>query len=164
MVDIDLDETDFEILRQLDENGDVDVEHLSDELDVSQSTVYYRLEKYRDQGILKGKVADLDARKLGFELTAITEIKSDYGPGYEELGEKLGNMSGVRQVFFMLGEMSFVVISKVRGHEHLQQLITQMIETDGVENSSTHVVLQTIKDEPRLLVNYDEEDLHSLTD
>jgi len=164
MVEIDLDETDFAILRRLDEQGDVDVERLSDELGVSQSTIYYRLERYRDQGLLQGTVADLDARKLGLELTAITEIKSDYGPGYEELGEELAEMSGVTQVFFMLGEMSFVVVSKVRDHDHLQRLITRMIETDGVEDSSTHVVLQTIKDEPRLLVNYDDEDLRSLTD
>lgn len=56
-------------------------------------------------GLLQGTVADLDARTLGLELTAITETKSDDGPDYEELAE----MSGVTQMFFVLAEMSGVV-------------------------------------------------------
>lgn len=158
-----LDETDFQILQRLDENGDIEVDELSDELDVSTSTIYYRMEKYRDKGILKGDIAQLDPQKLGLGLTAITEINADYdGPGYEEVAEKLGEYSGVQRVLFMLGEMSFYVISRVRDHEHLQKLMEQIIQTEGVENSTTNIVLRTFKDEDRLLVNYDDEDLERI--
>lgn len=163
-VDIDLDEEDFEILRRLDRDGDIDVRELSDELGVSTSTIYYRLEKYREKGIIKGEVPVIDGRKLGLELTAITEIKSTYGPGYEEIGERLGELSGVRKVYFMVGEMSFIVLAHLRDHEHLQEYIDDIIHTEGVEHSATHIVLETFKDEPRLLVNYDEEDIDALID
>lgn len=162
MADVNLDETDFELLRRLDREGDIDVEATSEELGVSPSTVYYRLENYREMGVLNGTVADLDARKLGLELTAITEIQSSYGPGYEDLGEKLAQLSGVQNVYFMLGEMSFYVISKVQDHDHLQDLVDDVISIDGVENSVTNVVLRDFKDEQRLLVNYDDEDLERL--
>ena len=77
-----LDEVDFQILRRLDENGDIDVDELSEELDVSTSTIYYRMENYREKDIVKGEIAQLDPQKLGLELTAITEINADYdGPG-----------------------------------------------------------------------------------
>jgi Lrp/AsnC family leucine-responsive transcriptional regulator len=164
MPDIDLDPTDLEILRSLDRKGEIDAEQLSDRLDVSPSTVYYRVEQYRESGIIDGTVADLDAGELGFDLTAITEIKSDYGPGYEEIGDRLRDISGVQQVFFMLGEMSFVVVSKVRDHDHLQRLIDSIIHTDGVVDSSTHVVLKEFKDESRLLVNYDDDDLDAMVE
>lgn len=158
-----LDEVDFQILRRLDENGDIDVDELSDELNVSTSTIYYRMEKYRDKGILKGEIAQLDPVKLGLGLTSITEISADYdGPGYEEVAEKLSEYSGVQRVFFMLGEMSFYVFSRVRDHEHLQKLMEQIIQTEGVENSTTNIVLRSFKDEDRLLVNYDDEDLERL--
>jgi DNA-binding Lrp family transcriptional regulator len=160
MSKITLDETDFQILRRLDEDGDIDVDELSDELGVSASTIYYRLEKYRDKEILTGEIAQLDPQKLGLGLTAITEINADYnGPGYETVAEKLADYSGVQRVFFMLGEMSFYVISRVRDHEHLQRLMERIIQTEGIENSTTNIVLRTFKDEDRLLVNYDEEDL-----
>lgn len=164
MPDFDLDETDLEILQSLDRKGEIDAEALSDRLDVSPSTIYYRLERYRDSGILQGTVANLDAAELGFELTAITEIKSSYGPGYEAIAEELRELSGVQQVFFMLGEMSFVVISKVRDHDHLQRLIDNIIHTDGVVDSATHIVLREFKDEPRLLVNYDDEDIDAIVE
>ena len=49
MVEVNLDEKDFEILKQLDWEGDIDVEKLAEELDNSKSTVYYRLVKYSKQ-------------------------------------------------------------------------------------------------------------------
>jgi DNA-binding Lrp family transcriptional regulator len=163
MTQVTLDDVDFQILRRLDENGDIDVDELSDELDVSTSTIYYRMEKYRNKGILKGEIAKLDAQRLGLGLTAITEINADYdGPGYEEVAEKLSSLSGVQRVFFMLGEMSFYVFSRVRDHDHLQTLMEDIIQTEGVENSTSNIVLRSYKDEDRLLVNYDEEDLKVL--
>jgi Lrp/AsnC family leucine-responsive transcriptional regulator len=162
MADVNLDEKDFEILRWLDREGDVDVDELSDQLGISASTVYYRMEKYREQGIVTGKVPQLDQKKLGLELTAISEIKSEYGPGYEEIGERLSSLSGVQTAYFMLGEKSFILIAHLRDHDHLQEFIDNIIHTEGVEHSATHVVLKTFKDEPRLLVNYDQDDLEAL--
>jgi DNA-binding Lrp family transcriptional regulator len=57
------------------------------------------------------------------------------------------------------GEMSFYVISRVQDHEHLQRLMERIIQTEGIENSTTNIVLRTFKDEDRLLVNYNEDDL-----
>jgi DNA-binding Lrp family transcriptional regulator len=163
MTKVDLDEVDFQILRRLDRDGDIDVDDLSDELDVSTSTIYYRMEKYRNKGILTGEIAQFDPQKLGLGLMAITEINADYdGPGYEEVAETLSELSGVQRVFFMLGEMSFYVFSRVRDHEHLQKLMEKIIQTEGIENSRTSIVLRSFKDEDRLLVNYDDEDLESL--
>lgn len=162
MADIALDDTDFRLLRELDENGEIDADEIADELNISQSTVYYRLEKYREQGILTGTVSNLDRHELGLSMTAISEIKTVYGPEAKEVGERLAELSGVQQVYSMIGEMSFYVISHVRDHDHLQSLIEEIIETDGVENSATHIVLRTFKEEPRLLVNYDDDDLEKL--
>lgn len=160
----DLDDLDLAILSELDREGEVQAERLATEHDVSPSTVYYRIEQYREEGILAGTIADLDPRELGFTLTAITEIKCEYGPGYEELGEEIGELSGVHDVYFMLGEMSFTVISRVRSHDHLQRFVDEIIALDGVEDSTTHVVLKAVKTESRLLVNYDDEDLARMID
>lgn len=164
MGDVKLDETDFEILKWLDREGGVDAEAISDELDISTSTVYYRLDRFEEMGVYRSDVADLDPEKLGLEITAISEIESTYGPGYDEIGEKLAELSGVKSVYFMLGETSFIVVSRLRDHDHLQKLIDEIIHTEGVEHSATSVALKTIKDESRLLVNYDEEDLAELVD
>jgi DNA-binding Lrp family transcriptional regulator len=163
MIQVNLDDIDFQILRRLDKDGDIDVDELSEDLDVSESTIYYRMEKYRDKNILQREIAQLDPQKLGLGLTAITEINADYsGPGYEKVAERITDLSGVQRVFFMLGEMSFYVLSRVRDQEHLQKLMQEIIQTEGVENSTTNIVLRTFKDEDRLLINYDEEDLKTI--
>lgn len=165
MTEIALDETDFQILRRLDENPDIDVNQISDELDVSKSTIYYRIEQYRKQGILKGKIEQIDPQKIGLGLMTVTEIHANYaGPEYEEVAEQLSELSGVQRVFFMLGEMSFYVISRVQDHEHLQELMEKIIQLEGVENSTTNFVLRSFKDENRLLMNYSDEDLKRIFD
>jgi DNA-binding Lrp family transcriptional regulator len=161
---MELDETDIEILTQLDEHGEVDASELAEELGVSTSTVYYRIETYRENGVFEGRVASLDPQELGFELTAVTRIQSEYGEGYGDVGEQLASISGVQQVYQMLGEVSFLVISQVRGHEELQQLIDRIIDMEGVVDSSTNIVLRSVKRESRLLVNYDDEALEALLD
>lgn len=162
MAEVNLDEKDFDILRWLDRDGDIDVDEVSEELGISTSTVYYRLDKYRKQGIVSGTVSKLDADELGLELTAITEIQCDYESEYDELGERLCDVSGVRTVYFVLGEQSFTLVSHLRDHDHLQEYVNRIVDIEGVDHSSTRVVLETFKDEERLLVNYDENDLEAL--
>lgn len=162
MVDVDLDEQDFAILRWLDREGELDVEKLSEELGISTSTIYYRMDKFRSKGILKGEVPSLDKDKIGLGLTAISEIKSEYGPGYEDIGDRLCDISGVQTVYFMLGDKSFILIAHLRDEVHLQNFVDEVIHTEGIEHSSTQIVLRTFKDESRLLVNYDDEDLEEL--
>lgn len=158
-----LDDTDIKILTALDRDGEIDAEDLADEIGVSSSTVYYRLESYREHGILDGKLARIDPRQLGYELTAITEINSEYGASYDQLGENLADLSGVQEVYQMLGDVSFIVISLVRNHDELQGLINEIINMPGVIDSSTNIVLETVKRDGRLLANYDDDDLQALT-
>lgn len=95
-------------------------------------------------------------------MTAITRIQSAYGEGYHDIEEELVDLSGVQEVYQMLGEMSFLVVSRVRDHDHLQRLVGSIIDMDGVVDSSTNIVLRTVKSESRLLVNYDDEELDEL--
>jgi len=163
MARVTLDDVDFKILKQLDKDGDIDAEKLSDELDVSKSTIYYRMEKYREKGIIEGEITQISPQKIGLGLTTITEIDAHYdGPEYEEVAKTISELSGVQRVFFMLGEMSFYVISRVQNHDQLQNLMENIIQIDGVNDSTTNIVLRTFKNEDRLLVNYDDEDLKKL--
>ena len=162
MADVNLDEKDFEILRWLDREGDVDVDELSEQIGISSSTVYYRMEKYREQGIISGKFPQIDQKELGLNLTVISEIKSEYGPGYDKIGEQLSKISGVQTAYFMVGEKSFILMAHLRDHDHLQKYIDDIIHTEGVSHSASHIVLKTFKEEPRLLVNYDDEDIEAL--
>jgi DNA-binding Lrp family transcriptional regulator len=162
MTSIELDDVDFELLTRLDREGELDVDAVAAELEVSASTVYYRLDRYRDHGILRGTVADLDPEALGLDLTAITVIETSYDESHDEIAAELADLSGVQAVHAMFGEQSFVVFSRAADHEHLQRIAENIIAVDGVEDSTTNIVLRTYKDESRLLVNYDDADLESI--
>lgn len=159
---VNLDDNDLKILIQLDKDGELNVDELSKELGISSSTIYYRLETFRENGIIKGKTTELDPTLLGFDLTAITSIKVSYDKDHDIIAKELIEISGVQRVFSMLGESSFFVISRVRDHDHLQNLVESIVNIDGVQNSTTNVVLRKYKDENRLLINYEKDDLKEI--
>lgn len=161
---VEVDEIDLKILKELDRRGEVDADAVSDELGISSSTVYYRIENFREEGIIDRQVTELDPKALGFDLTAITRIQSAYGDEYRDIEEELAELSGVQEVYQMLGEMSFLVVSRVRDHDHLQRLVGSIIDMEGVVDSSTDIVLRTVKSESRLLVNYDDDELDELVE
>ncbi|WP_416839764.1 Lrp/AsnC family transcriptional regulator [Haloferax sp. DFSO52] len=158
-----LDDTDLEILQSLDRRGELDAEGLAEKLGVSPSTIYYRVEQYREHGFLRGPVFALDANELGFELTAITEVKCSYGPEYDEIAERLKEISGVQTVYHMLGDMSFLLISKVSNREHLERVVGAVISMEGVEDSSTHIALKELDDDS-VLTSYNQADLEHILD
>lgn len=164
MAGIDFDSVDVELLRRLDEAGELNVDAVAEELDVSTSTVYYRLDRYRERGILKGTIADIDPESLGLKLAAVTFVEMAYDRSHERVASELAAISGVQAVHAMFGEQSFFVFSRAHDHEHLQRIAEGIIEVDGVTDSTTNIVLRTYKDEPRLLVNYDESDLEAIFD
>ncbi|QFU84559.1 Lrp/AsnC family transcriptional regulator [Natronorubrum aibiense] len=138
-----LDETDLDILEKVEDDFDVSLETLADELDLSKSAIHYRLKKLKDDGVIKGITADIDPFAFGLEMVAITEISVTHESGYSDnIGEKLAAVQGVEEVYYTMGDIDFVVISRVQSRNQLNDLIGRIVEIDGVNETSSKSVLQ----------------------
>ncbi|MCL7418601.1 MAG: winged helix-turn-helix transcriptional regulator, partial [Halalkalicoccus sp.] len=71
---IELDETDLAILERVEQNSDVNLEELSDTLDLSKSAIHYRLKKLKESNVITAISADVDPIALGLNLLIITEV------------------------------------------------------------------------------------------
>ncbi len=151
-----LDSVDMKILAALVRNGDLSLKHISDKARVSKSTVHNRLNKLRKSGVLKGFLPWLDFDKLGEPITAVSLIRARYGPDYQKIvGTKLATIKGVWAVYFVLGENDFIVLSRARTREQLEDTIQKFTEVEGVERSNTSFVLDVLKEDPRDAVRFD---------
>jgi DNA-binding Lrp family transcriptional regulator len=138
-----LDETDLSILERVEEDFDVSLETLAEELDLSKSAVHYRLNNLKESGVIEGITADVDPLAFGLELVAITDVSVTHEAGYsEELGQELLSIQGVEQVYYTMGDVDFVVISRIQTRDQLNELIDRIVALDGVNETSSKFVME----------------------
>lgn len=155
---LDLDETDLGILRRVEKDFDVSLETLANELGISKSAVHYRLKKLRENGIIEGITADVNPLAFGLEMVAITDISVTHESGYsEDIGEQLQELQGVEQVYYTMGDVGFVAISRVQSRDQLNDHIERIVAIAGVNETSSKFVLQEFHGADRVTANLTDE-------
>lgn len=154
----DLDENDLEIIRELEQNDEKNLEELADELDLSKSTIHYRLNRLKENGVITDISADIDPRSLGLAMVVITEVNVSHERGYaDDIGDGLVDIDGVQQVYYTMGDVDFVVISRVQNHDQMNEVIDDIVAIEGVNETSSRFVMRELKNENRILENMSDE-------
>lgn len=139
----DLDETDLALLEYIESDFDVNLEELSEELGLSKSAIHYRINKLREENIIQGVSAELDPLAFGLNMMMITEVSVTHERGYaEDIGEQLAAVDGVQQVYYTMGDVDFVVISRVQNRDQMNELLDVIVGIDGVNETSSRFVMQ----------------------
>jgi DNA-binding Lrp family transcriptional regulator len=150
----DLDEIDIDLLRRIEEDFDVNLEELSEELDFSKSAIHYRLKNHRENGIIRRVSADLDPLAFGLNMVMITEVMVTHERGYaEEIGEQLASVPGVQQVYYTMGDVDFMVISRTQNREQMNDLIDDLVAIEGVNETSSRFVMKELQTDGNVLAN-----------
>ncbi|MFB6197177.1 MAG: Lrp/AsnC family transcriptional regulator, partial [Halobacteriaceae archaeon] len=149
--------TDIALLRAVDSDFDVSLEELARKLDLSKSTVHYRLRKLREKDVIRGISADINPLAIGLEMTAITDVFASYEGNNEELGQLLSEVPGVNQVYHVMGDVDFVIISRVQDRRQLNQLIDEILAIEGVQETASKFVMQESKNTGSVVQNMSDE-------
>jgi Lrp/AsnC family leucine-responsive transcriptional regulator len=150
----DLDAVDLQILAYVENDFDVNLEELSEEFDFSKSAIHYRLNKLREKGVITGVSADVDPLRLGLNMMVISDVSVTHETGYaSEIGAKLAEVEGVQQVYYTMGDVDFVVISRVQNRDQMNHLIDELVAIDGVNETSSRFVMQEHKADTNVMAN-----------
>ena len=144
-----MDETDKKILKNLLVDARVSARQLALKLGLSTVTVLSRMSKLENQKIIRVYTTLLDHEKLGYDLTAIIEIiaKKDK---IIQIEDRLSEMENVCAVYDVTGNTDTLVIAKFKGREELSKFVKNLSTIPYVENTITHVVLNTVKEDFRI--------------
>ncbi|WP_101296181.1 Lrp/AsnC family transcriptional regulator [Halegenticoccus soli] len=156
--DVSFDEKDLQLLEYVENDFDKSLEELADELGLSKSAIHYRLKKHRERGVIKAVTATLDPLAFGLNMMVITNVSVTHESGYaEDIGERLSAVKGVEQVYYTMGDIDFVVISRVQNREQMNDLIDEIVSIDGVNETSSQFVMKELKTDPKVISNMSEE-------
>jgi len=143
------DETDEKILKNLLVDARLSARQLALKLGMSTVTVLSRIKKLEKEKIILGYTAIIDHEKLGYSLTAIIEIvaKNDKIVEIEDQISKFENVCGVYDI---TGSTDTLIIAKFKERSELSTFVKELASISNVENTITHVVLNTTKEDFRL--------------
>ena len=144
-----MDKTDERILKNLMMDGRLSARQLALKLGMSTVTILTRIKKMEKAKIIRGYTALIDHEKIGYSLTAIIEIiaKNDKIVSIEDEIAKFENVCGVYDI---TGSTDTIVIAKFRERDGLSKFVKDLAAIPNVENTITHVVLNTTKEDFRL--------------
>ena len=144
-----LDTLDKKILNNLTVDARQSARQLALKLGVSTVTILSRMKKLEKDKIILGYTVTIDHEKIGYSLTAIIEImaKKDKIVDIEEKVSKFENVCGVYDI---TGTTDTIIIAKFKERNELSPFVKGLASIPNVENTITHVVLNTAKEDFRL--------------
>ncbi len=144
-----MDETDEKILKNLMMDARLSARQLALKLGMSTVTILSRIKKLEKEKIIHGYTTIIDHEKLGYTLTAIIEIiaKNDKIEDIEDVISKFENVCGVYDI---TGSTDVMIIAKFKERSELSKFVKELASIPYVENTITHMVLNTVKEDFRL--------------
>jgi len=145
---MDIDKIDEKILKNLMIDARVSARQLALKLGMSTVTILSRIKKLEKEKIIKGYTALIDHEKLGYDLTAIIEVVAN--KNIVDIEEKLSKIDNVCAVYDITGNTDTVIIAKFKERSKLSEFVKSLSAMANVDNTITHVVLNTTKEDFRL--------------
>ena len=151
-----IDEIDGSILAILQYNARTTQAELAKAVGLVPSAVLERLRKLEAKGVIRDYVALVDPRVFDRGLLAFVAVRtSEHGPDMPS-AVALSEIPEVLEVHHVAGDDCYLLKVRARDAEHLGQLLRQQISAQpGVTSTRTTIVLETIKDDPRIAIPKD---------
>lgn len=149
MAKVELDETDKKILREYLKDARLSYREVARRVRVAVGTVMARTKRLETEGVIKGYTAVLDHEKLGYDLTAVTEITVSKGK-LLEMEREIAKSPVACTVYDVTGMTDALIIAKFRSREELSGFTKSLLAMPFVERTNTHIVLTTVKEDFRL--------------
>mgnify|MGYP006282727365 CR=1 FL=1 len=138
-----LDDTDREILRILQEDARTPFSEIARQIDMSSATVHDRVNRMKDNGVIAGYHAEVDPKALGYDVSAVVGFQVEQGRE-EGVLDRLSDIDGVQEIHLTTGDWDVIAKLYAADADELKELLFDRIANmDGLIRSNTMVVLDT---------------------
>jgi Lrp/AsnC family leucine-responsive transcriptional regulator len=146
-----LDPVDRQILGLLQDNARIPQAEIARTVGLAPSAVLERLRKLEARGVVRDYVTVLDPRALDQRLLAFVAVRTTDRPGEARVSDTLAAIPEVLEAHQVAGDDCLLLKIRARDPEHLSQILRERIgSVEGVRSTRTTIVLETIKESPRL--------------
>ena len=146
-----IDDLDRKIISALNENARKSFREIAKDVGTSVTAVIHRVKKHEEAGIIKGYIPLVDQELFGLKMTAIIALRISQGK-LLETQEKIAQDPRVTAIYDVTGEWDSFIIGYFKDRQDLNSFIKHLLSLKNVDRSVTHIVLNVVKEERRIIV------------
>jgi Lrp/AsnC family transcriptional regulator len=136
------------ILAQLQHDGTLSIDQLSERVSLSRNACWRRVKLMEEAGIIKGRVALVDAEKLGFGLSVFILIRTTHHePEWlKKFRDAVSSIPEIIGVYRMSGDLDYVLRARVPDVKAYDRLYQRLIAKVPLSDVSASFVMEEIKE------------------
>ena len=123
-----LDSYDKKILIELEKDGRKPFSEIAKKLDISNTMVHQRVNRLKEQGILKKMALELDERKMGYEWSAFTGLILKEDSDSKAIIEELKNIPEITECYYITGKYTLYIRIVAKNSDHMRRVLYEQID------------------------------------
>jgi len=131
---------DRKLVNELLGDGRASLRSLAEDLDVSVTTVSNHLSALEEDGIIQGYTPKVDYDELGYDVTAIIQLKVE-GSSLPEVTDTLSEHKQMISVYEVTGDYDIIAVGKFTDTDGMNSQIKELLIDPEIKESNTSVVL-----------------------
>jgi Lrp/AsnC family transcriptional regulator len=151
----DLDPFERKILRELQRDGTLTMAELAAKVGLSASPCWRRVDRLEREGVIRGRVALVDRRKVGLNAHIFAQVRLNaHGrANLDEFSDAIRGFPEVLDAYVLMGRTDFmlrIVAKDIDAYERF--FFEKLIKLPGIQEITSTVALSEIKSTPELPV------------
>ncbi|WP_193755559.1 Lrp/AsnC family transcriptional regulator [Psychromonas sp. psych-6C06] len=143
-----MDKIDKQILNILQQDCSLPVQQIAEQLNLTTTPCWNRIKRLQNQGVIKKRVALLDAEKMGLELIAFVQIKTLQHSElwFEDFVLQVKGFSQVMEFYRMAGEYDYllkVLVKDMRSYDKFYKTLVNNV--NGLTDVTSSFAMQQLK-------------------
>jgi len=147
-----IDNLDRRILAELQRNCDTSLEALGEKVGLSRNACWRRIKALETAGVIRNRVALLDAAKLGLGLSVFIQIRtSNHAADWlEKFARATREMPEILGAYRMTGDLDYLIRARVADVAAYDRLYQRLIKKIDVSDISASFVMEELKETTEL--------------
>ncbi len=143
-----IDEIDRRIVAALQSDASLSIDQLSEEVHLSRNACWRRVKLMEEEGIITGRVALVDAERLGYGLSVFILVRTTHHePGWlDRFRSAVQAIPEIQGVYRMSGDLDYVLRARVPDVKAYDRLYQRLIAKVPLSDVSASFVMEEIKE------------------
>jgi DNA-binding Lrp family transcriptional regulator len=146
-----IDDLDKKIIRVLNKNARKSFREVAKDVGTSVTSVIHRVKKFEETGVIKGYIPVVDQEYFDLQLIAIIALRISQGK-LLETQKKIAEDPRIVAIYDVTGEWDSILLGYFKDRHDLNEFVKKLLSLRNVDRSVTHIVLNVVKEERRILV------------
>lgn len=151
-----LDQFDKKILSLLQEDADLSLIEIADKVNLTKNPCWRRIQKLQEAGIIRKKVALLDASKLNLGVTVFVNINTNQHTveWFEKFSEAVSDIPEIIEFYRMSGNVDYMLKVVVPSIQDYDAVYKKLIKRVAIYNVDSYFAMEEMKNTTALPLTY----------